>query len=568
MSGGVSKARDASFLFQECYGGGMLDDIRGVMGNTVRWLGASASTATELSYGSEHPPIGNTWTYALNPALQPAVDQPLLAAVATAAANDPARSYPTPETGQWMHGNGGETIRLQDRCAIRHYAILWAGYTSANTTWWPLPPRIDYNLRHYFDIQRIRDSLIANWSAAGGLYDITILYGDGIHRGDGQALPPEWHAQAATRDALAAAITRVGSLISAADQFVFYASDHGSLSHDLQNGPQSLPGNGGQLVTRFSIAADELQTLANQPTNGQAITVSYDGPLDSDASVAVRVNDRTLGYLVRAGTTVDLNVPNALLSTSNEVRLQSLNSQAIAITGLSFWDGPIESVPMPVPSPSPTAIPTPCSVQFTDVPASQPFHDFVQVLACRGIIGGYADGSFRPYNNVTRGQVTKFVVNAAALNDPIPVTQQTFADVPASYPFWLYIERLAGRVYISGYTCGGPGEPCDSQARPYFRPGANLTRGQLSKIVANTGGYSEAVSGQLFEDVPATSPFYAYIERMALHNVINGYICGASPAGSCVQPGNRPYFAPGNNVTRGQTAKIVANTFYPGAPTP
>jgi hypothetical protein len=202
------------------------------------------------------------------------------------------------------------------------------------------------------------------------------------------------------------------------------------------------------------------------------------------------------------------------------------------------------------------------------VPASQPFHDFVRVLACRGIIGGYADSTFRPYNNVTRGQVTKFVVNAAALNDPIPATQQTFADVPVSYPFWLYIERLAGRGYISGYTCGGPGEPCDSQARPYFRPGANLTRGQLSKIVANTGGYSEAVSGQLFEDVPATSPFYAYIERKALHNVISGYICGGSPAGSCVQPGNRPYFAPGNNVTRGQTAKIVANTFYPGAPTP
>ena len=39
---------------------------------------------------------------------------------------------------------------------------------------------------------------------------------------------------------------------------------------------------------------------------------------------------------------------------------------------------------------------------------------------------------------------------------------------------------------ISGYECGGPGEPCDSEDRPYFRPNNGVTRGQASKIVANT----------------------------------------------------------------------------------
>ena len=39
---------------------------------------------------------------------------------------------------------------------------------------------------------------------------------------------------------------------------------------------------------------------------------------------------------------------------------------------------------------------------------------------------------------------------------------------------------------ISGYSCGGAGEPCDGHERPYFRPGNNATRGQTSKIVANT----------------------------------------------------------------------------------
>jgi hypothetical protein len=38
---------------------------------------------------------------------------------------------------------------------------------------------------------------------------------------------------------------------------------------------------------------------------------------------------------------------------------------------------------------------------------------------------------------------------------------------------------------ISGYTCGGPGEPCNSPGYvPYLRWGAYATRGQMSKIAA------------------------------------------------------------------------------------
>ena len=70
--------------------------------------------------------------------------------------------------------------------------------------------------------------------------------------------------------------------------------------------------------------------------------------------------------------------------------------------------------------------------------------------------------------------------------DPIPSNRQSFEDVPISNAFWIFIERLYEVGAISGYTCGGPGEPCDPQNRPYFRWGANATRGQMSKIAANT----------------------------------------------------------------------------------
>jgi hypothetical protein len=103
--------------------------------------------------------------------------------------------------------------------------------------------------------------------------------------------------------------------------------------------------------------------------------------------------------------------------------------------------------------------------------------------------------------------------------------------------------------------------------RPYFRPGANATRGQLSKIVSNAASITDPVSGQFYEDVPTTHTFYVEIMRLTDRGVMSGYACGGTGE-PCVPPGNRPYFRPGANVTRGQSSKIVANTFFPGCATP
>jgi hypothetical protein len=209
---------------------------------------------------------------------------------------------------------------------------------------------------------------------------------------------------------------------------------------------------------------------------------------------------------------------------------------------------------------------TPCPIRFTDVDETHAFYLWIRCLACRGIVAGYADGSFRPFTSLTRGQAAKFVANAAALTPPIASSQQTFADVPNSNPFWLWIERLAGVGALSGYTCGGPGEPCDPQNRPYFRWGTGVTRSQLAKIVAITAGFTDDPATQTFADVPPSHPFYRWVEQVAARGIISGYPCGG-PGEPC-DGQQRPYFRPFNSATRGQTAKIVANTFFPGCVTP
>jgi hypothetical protein len=134
-----------------------------------------------------------------------------------------------------------------------------------------------------------------------------------------------------------------------------------------------------------------------------------------------------------------------------------------------------------------------------------------------------------------------------------------FADVLPGNTFYPYIKCLACRNIINGYPCGGTGEPCNANSDPYFRPSNNVTRGQLSKIVSQSAGFSDPVSGQTFEDVLPGTTFYVYVERLAGRGVMGGYPCGMLPSETCVGPANRPYFRPSNSASRGQLTKIVSN---------
>jgi hypothetical protein len=225
---------------------------------------------------------------------------------------------------------------------------------------------------------------------------------------------------------------------------------------------------------------------------------------------------------------------------------------------------PVPATPTATRTPGPpTATPTPCTAGvYSDVPPGSTFYPYVTCLATRGIVSGYADCTFRPGNNVTRGQLSKIVSNAANFNEPH--STQTFEDVPLNHAFYIWIERLASRGIIGGYACGGQGEPCVPPGnKPYFRSGSNVTRGQTSKIVAIARGLPEPPSGQrTFEDVPQGSTFWPWVEALAGAGAISGYPCGGSGE-PCMPPTNRPYFRAGNNVTRGQSSKIVANTFFP-----
>jgi hypothetical protein len=185
------------------------------------------------------------------------------------------------------------------------------------------------------------------------------------------------------------------------------------------------------------------------------------------------------------------------------------------------------------------------------------YYQPVYYLACRGVVGGYSDGTYRPFNTTTRGQMSKIIVGAYSL--PIvtpPAGGATFADNGPADTFFAYVETAATRNVVSGYPCGGvnpqtgAAEPCDAAHRPYYRPGNPVTRGQLTKIVVLTATQAHGWALRTppiatFSDVPAGSTFYPYIETAVCHQVLSGYNDGT--------------FRPNNSATRGQIAKIVSN---------
>jgi uncharacterized delta-60 repeat protein len=223
----------------------------------------------------------------------------------------------------------------------------------------------------------------------------------------------------------------------------------------------------------------------------------------------------------------------------------------------------------------PTA--TACLLQFADVPLTNTFYPFVRCLACQGIDQGFPCGGpnepcgpnnsryFRVNTLIARDDLAHMVAASAGFNeDPGP---RKFQDVPPGNPYYVWVQRMANRGLIGGYQCGTqPSEPCVAPGNlAYYRPTANATRGQIAKIVSNGAGYNNTPAGQTFEDVPPSHAFYVWVQRLTSQPVpaMGGYPCGAVGE-PCVAPNNRPYFRWGNNATRGQVAKITANTFFPG----
>jgi hypothetical protein len=96
---------------------------------------------------------------------------------------------------------------------------------------------------------------------------------------------------------------------------------------------------------------------------------------------------------------------------------------------------------------------TPTQPTFTDSGPGDWHFPYIEAAAAHGIVSGYPDGTFRPNSPVTRGQLCKMIVLARRWPPSDPQTP-SFSDVPRGSAFYGYVEAARERLVVSGYADG------------------------------------------------------------------------------------------------------------------
>lgn len=96
--------------------------------------------------------------------------------------------------------------------------------------------------------------------------------------------------------------------------------------------------------------------------------------------------------------------------------------------------------------------PAAAAASFPDVPKSNRFHDEVNYLVDQKIISGYSNGNFQPKRNVTRGEAAIMIGRMLKLDGTKRDTK--FKDVSKNYGASGYIAAATDKGIIGGYPDG------------------------------------------------------------------------------------------------------------------
>ena len=140
---------------------------------------------------------------------------------------------------------------------------------------------------------------------------------------------------------------------------------------------------------------------------------------------------------------------------------------------------------------------------FSDVSADKWYNNAVSTLSNMGVIGGYADGTFRPNAPISRAEFAKIAVSFTQNNGS--AVYNYFTDVKTTDWFAPYVTAAKDAGLIEGYSDGS------------FKPESKITRAEACAIVNRTLGRKPSkahmkISDRIdWPDVQTTDWFYEAI---------------------------------------------------------
>ena len=146
---------------------------------------------------------------------------------------------------------------------------------------------------------------------------------------------------------------------------------------------------------------------------------------------------------------------------------------------------------------------------------------YVDFLSTSGITKGYADGTFRPGKNITRQEFAVMLYRYLGLDG----TQYESLTLPFadSSSIGDFAKTAVKALYSEGIINGSM-----KNGKLYFSPGSSLTRAQAAAMIGRTQKKGYSLSDLSFTDA-ASIPSYAsfYIQTMAGQGVIGGFADGS-----------------------------------------
>lgn len=183
-----------------------------------------------------------------------------------------------------------------------------------------------------------------------------------------------------------------------------------------------------------------------------------------------------------------------------------------------------------------TLFPAITLAEFNDVSKHLKQYDAITTLETEGIIKGFADGSFKPNNLITRAEFIKLVFAHIGYLPKNSTAKTIFKDVPEDSWFAPYVEKALELNAVG----------VDPE-NPVFMPSAPVMKIDGLKIIMQLEGipmpYFNDSSPLPFKDVKPTSP-YAYIVRAADNAGLSSSL-------------ESTYFHPLKSITRAETAEFL-----------
>ncbi|NCB51527.1 MAG: hypothetical protein EOM54_06545 [Clostridia bacterium] len=179
------------------------------------------------------------------------------------------------------------------------------------------------------------------------------------------------------------------------------------------------------------------------------------------------------------------------------------------------------------------------NVSFSDVPSGEWYAGYVQKCAWLEIINGFGDGTFRPNDNVKRGEFIKMLAIAAEL-----YTTKTSTAVHWAAPYWYMLSESGVLEDVS--------IPCT-----YASLEQTITRYEMAALLRNTL-YNVYGENTVEVDSPETNIGDYSVISMAYRSAVEqsygkGILCGDENGD----------FNGDDSLTRAQAAKVIVCLLWP-----